>query len=76
MFEVSKDTRMDTSQTPPVRVPRASVIPLARIRRSAHLIPQFPQPIPPQWTSHNVLDLCEKFYVNSFTDRHTYMTLY
>ena len=58
-------------------VREASIIPLSAIRRSVHLIPAFgPNPIPPSWHSYNVLNVCQKFYVNSFTDRHLYGTLF
>lgn len=54
----------------------SSVIEVSSIRRSVHLFPQFGRLAPREWTSDNVLDLCSTFYVNSFTDRHTYITLY
>ena len=55
---------------------RASVIPLDHIHRSVHLIPKFgPQRVPAHWTSENVLDECDTFYVNSFSDRHAYHTI-
>ena len=53
-----------------------SIIPLANIRRSIHLFPQFGPVAPQDWTSSTVLDLCDHFYVNSFTDRHVYRILY
>ncbi|KAJ7078695.1 hypothetical protein B0H15DRAFT_788758, partial [Mycena belliarum] len=53
-----------------------SVIPLANIRRSVHLLPKFGPVAPPEWTSSNVLDLCPTFFVNCFSDRHVYGTLY
>ena len=53
----------------------ASVIPLQCIRRSIQLFPSFGPIAPREWTSSNVLDLCPSFYVNSFTDRHTYYTI-
>jgi hypothetical protein len=49
-----------------------SVIPLSDIQRSVHLIPQFGQVAPPDWTSNNVLDQCNTFYLNDFTDRHLF----
>ncbi|KAI0039510.1 hypothetical protein FA95DRAFT_1504079 [Auriscalpium vulgare] len=53
-----------------------AVIPVDDIRRSLHLFPVFGKLAPRHWTSANVLELCEKFYVSSFLDRHTYITVY
>ncbi|KAJ8468795.1 hypothetical protein ONZ45_g17114 [Pleurotus djamor] len=50
----------------------SEVIPIANIRRSVHLFPRFGPFAPPEWTSNNVLDLCDTFFVNTFTDRHMY----
>ncbi|KAI0041099.1 hypothetical protein FA95DRAFT_1501909 [Auriscalpium vulgare] len=52
------------------------VIPVDDIRRSVHLFPLFGATVPRTWTSSNVLEQCERFYVSSFTDRHTYITIY
>ena len=49
-----------------------SIIPLANIRRSAHLIPKFGATAPQEWTSSTVLDLASVFFVNSFTDMNMY----
>ncbi|KAL1750346.1 hypothetical protein FB107DRAFT_252199 [Schizophyllum commune] len=46
----------------------ASIVPLEHIRRSVHLIPKFGRAAPADWTSSNVLDHCDVFYVNPFTD--------
>jgi hypothetical protein len=54
----------------------ASIIPLAQIKRTVHLIPKFGPIVPWDWASSNVLDECNSFYFNCFTDRHTYVTLY
>ncbi|KAI0076043.1 hypothetical protein K474DRAFT_1598667, partial [Panus rudis PR-1116 ss-1] len=53
-----------------------AVIPLVNIHRSVHLIPQFGPRLNREWTAGNVLEKCTKFYVNCFTDRHTYGTLF
>ncbi|KAH9838221.1 uncharacterized protein C8Q71DRAFT_704950, partial [Rhodofomes roseus] len=53
----------------------AAIVPLQSLQRSVHLIPKFGAEKPPEWTSENVLDLCDTFYANSFTDRHTYITV-
>ena len=49
-----------------------SIIPLANIRRSVHLYPKFGAFAPQEWSSSNVLDRCNTFFVNDFTDRHMY----
>ncbi|KAI0058305.1 hypothetical protein BV25DRAFT_1919501 [Artomyces pyxidatus] len=53
-----------------------SILPVNKLVRSVHLIPRFGPEAARDWTSGNVLELCEAFYVNSFTDRHTYLTVY
>ena len=47
-----------------------SVIPLANVSRSVHLFPRFGQFAPPEWSSSNVLDMCDTFFFNTFTDKH------
>jgi hypothetical protein len=49
-----------------------SIIPLANIHRSTHLLPKFGRVAPQAWTSSTILDLCDHFFVNTFTDRHFY----
>ncbi|KAJ7733721.1 hypothetical protein B0H14DRAFT_3117949 [Mycena olivaceomarginata] len=53
----------------------ASIIPVENIRRSVHLFPQFELSAPRDWTSQNVLEKCNKFYVSPWSDRHAYVTV-
>ncbi|KIJ09125.1 hypothetical protein PAXINDRAFT_87903, partial [Paxillus involutus ATCC 200175] len=53
----------------------ASIVPVLDIQRSIHLIPRFGRVAPLDWTSSNVLEQCDTFFVNPFTDRHAYMTI-
>ncbi|KAL0570267.1 hypothetical protein V5O48_011694 [Marasmius crinis-equi] len=54
----------------------SSVVPLTDIRRSVHLYPRFGPVVPPGWTSSNVLEEAKYFYVNCFSDRHAYFTVF
>ncbi|KAF8872990.1 hypothetical protein BD779DRAFT_1613730 [Infundibulicybe gibba] len=53
----------------------ASVVPVNNIRQSVHLFPQFPAEVPEQWTTSNVLDTCDKFFLNPRTDRYSFIHL-
>ncbi|KAH7904086.1 hypothetical protein BJ138DRAFT_1019618, partial [Hygrophoropsis aurantiaca] len=55
---------------------QVSVVPVASLRRSIHLIPKFGPIAPREWTSSNVLEQCSTFFVNCFTDRHAYLTIF
>ncbi|KAM6491507.1 hypothetical protein JOM56_013076 [Amanita muscaria] len=53
-----------------------SIISVANICRSVHLLPKFGPVAPVEWTSSNVLDLCPAFFVSNFTDKHLFRTLF
>jgi hypothetical protein len=65
MYKISPQKDRDGSNM-------CSIISLANIRRSVHLFPKFGAFAPQEWSSSNVLDRCNTFFVNDFTDRHMY----
>jgi hypothetical protein len=65
MYRVTRLTQNDRR--------RAAVIPVESIIGSVHLLPRFGPIIPPHWNSFSVLDQCNSFYVNPFSDRHNYL---
>ncbi|KAF8989290.1 hypothetical protein BDQ17DRAFT_1393312 [Cyathus striatus] len=50
----------------------SSVIAIDLIKASIHLFPHFGPKAPESWMSSNVLEECDKFYVNPFNDRFQY----
>ena len=54
----------------------ASIIPVHNICQSVHLYPQFGRAVPEDWTSDNVLEKCSVFYVNPFSDRLSYLSIF
>ncbi|KAI0366896.1 hypothetical protein BV20DRAFT_1025390 [Pilatotrama ljubarskyi] len=50
----------------------ASIIEVAKIRRSCHLFPHFGPTVPRDWTSSDVLDRSPYFWVNPYSDRFMY----
>jgi hypothetical protein len=53
----------------------ASIIPVSSIRRSIHLFPRFDHVVPEDWTSDNVLENCNTFYLNPLVDRNMHFIL-
>lgn len=51
----------------------ASVIPVEMILCSVHLFPRFGTNTPQEWDSSSVLELCQNFYVNPFSNRNIYI---
>ena len=52
---------------------RMGIIRVDWILRSIHLLPSFGPVVPREWNSFTVLDQCQVFYVNPFTDVRSYI---
>jgi hypothetical protein len=52
----------------------ASIIPVDSITCSVHLLPRFGPVTPREWNTFTVLDKCQTFYINAFTNVQSYMT--
>ncbi|KIK75116.1 hypothetical protein PAXRUDRAFT_173770 [Paxillus rubicundulus Ve08.2h10] len=53
--------------------PNMSITHLNTIYHAAHLIPVYgTQPIPPEIQPHHSYDIFQAFYINKFTDHHTF----
>ncbi|KAM6491269.1 hypothetical protein JOM56_013508 [Amanita muscaria] len=51
----------------------SEIIPISHISQSVHLFPIHGPVIPREWSSSTVLENCNTFFVNPFTDRRTYL---
>jgi hypothetical protein len=67
MYRVSRSMRSDGTRY-------ASVIEVDTIIRSCQLFPKFSGRVNRAWSSDNVLERCEHFFVNNWLDHHTYQT--
>ncbi|KAF8259650.1 hypothetical protein EI94DRAFT_1773899 [Lactarius quietus] len=47
----------------------SSIVPVVNIQCSVHLLPKFGPVVLAEWTSSNILDCCETFFMNTFTDQ-------
>jgi hypothetical protein len=56
--------------------PQGAIIPLSDIRQSCMLVPSSRTDWDPTWTSGNVLDNCQSFFVNNLQSKYTYQTIY
>jgi hypothetical protein len=51
----------------------ASIIPVDTILGSVHLFPQCQRATPPEWNSFTVLEHCQTFYLNPFSNQDNYL---
>ena len=56
--------------------PPGAIIPLSAIRQSCHLFPDFSHGVPAGQTTDTVLDKCKRFYLNSFSSKYAYQTIW
>lgn len=64
---------------PPLRAsgkPLGEIIPISLIRQSCQLVPAFPDSVPDDWTTHNVLDKAHRFLLNNSASKYAYQTLW
>lgn len=52
------------------------IIKLTDIWRPVELIPRFGKKCPLHWTSSDAVELAEQFYVNCFSDKESYQSIY
>lgn len=55
----------------------ASIVPLANIRQTCQLFPLYgEESVDPTWATDNVLDLCQKFFINNWAGLYAYQTVW
>ena len=63
----------------PLRVngkPFGEIVPISMVRQSCQLVPSFPDVVPNDWESHNVLDKAHHFLLNNSASKYAYQTLW
>lgn len=74
MYKISRPADISKRNT--------TILPITSIRRSCHLIPQFPRvkkvcdTEAAAWTSDAVLEQCHTFFINNFVDLNSFQTIY
>jgi len=74
MYRIKKITKNTLSARA-----QGDIIPLTNIRQSCMLFPLFPSPpyqVSSEWSSINVLDLADTFFVNNWLSKYSYQTLW
>ncbi|KAG1873500.1 hypothetical protein C8R48DRAFT_594056, partial [Suillus tomentosus] len=71
MYQVKKMPLRNTNMAP------ADIIPISSIRQTCQLIPCFGAGVvPEEWRTDNVLDSCDRFFLNNWATKYAYQTLY
>ena len=69
MYQIKK-TKTSQGRSP------GAIIPLNNIRQLCMLSPVFERQIPKTWRSDNVLDLASNFFVNNWSSKYAYQTMW
>jgi hypothetical protein len=71
MYDIRNIQNLPGSRRP------GAVVPLSNIRQSCMLIPRFPaQGVPKDWSLDNVLDKATHFFVNNWSSKYNYQTIW
>ena len=54
----------------------ASIVEVDKIVRPCHLFPKFDKKVNRAWTPENVLDRCDKLFLNPFVDKQMYQSIF
>ena len=65
MYKVTRSTRNGGRS--------AAIIPVESIICSVHLIPQVGPTVPQSWCAFTVLERCQTFFINPFSDKYNYL---
>ncbi|EPS92600.1 hypothetical protein FOMPIDRAFT_1137569 [Fomitopsis schrenkii] len=57
-------------------LPVGEILPISMIRQSCQLVPTFPDRVPDEWNTHNVLDKASRFVLNNSASKYAYQTLW
>ena len=61
---------------------QSAIVELSSLRRSCHLFPRFPvgkavaDGAAAGWTTDNVLEKCDTFFINNYVDMHAFQTIF
>lgn len=56
--------------------PPGAIVKLSSICQSCHLIPDFSNGVLTEWSTDTVLDKCKRFYLNNFSSKYAYQTIW
>ena len=69
MFRISRSLRNDGTR-------RGLIVRLVDIWRPVDVVPKFGSRCPSEWTMYSAVELAKEFYVNCFSDKEVYKSVY